>query len=120
MDKEKFKISIVNSDISLLQIKNGLTFGTDALLLSAYIKGFHENGLELGTGTGIISLLLLKKDKVKNITALEVQPDFSELATLNAVNNGLSDRMQTLLCDIRDFNGGCFSANPFLIRQFLA
>ena len=48
----------INSDITLTQNISGLTYGTDALLLSAFIKGKRGGrAAELGTGTGVISLL---------------------------------------------------------------
>ena len=52
------RLDYVNEKITLIQKKNGLTFGTDAFLLAAYIKeNKRARAAELGTGTGIISLL---------------------------------------------------------------
>ena len=53
----------VNDDIKLYQNPNGLTFGSDALMLAAYIESGYDSALELGAGTGVISLLLLKRKK---------------------------------------------------------
>ena len=94
----------VNDDILLYQNPNGLTFGSDALMLAAYIETGFGNALELGAGTGVISLLLLKRRKAKSITALEVQPSFAELCKKNADENGLSHQMRTLPVDLRDFS----------------
>ena len=62
------KLTEVNEKIKLIQKNNGLTFGTDAFLLAAYIKS-QKNGtaVELGGGTGIISLLCAARDKFKSI-----------------------------------------------------
>lgn len=98
------RLDHVNADISLLQRKNGLTYGTDALLLASYIQGTSQDALELGSGTGIISLLLLKREKVKNVTALEVQSDFAEITAQNAKINGQSEKMNVICCDLRDYN----------------
>lgn len=98
------RTDFVNDDIVLMQRKNGLTFGTDALLLAAYIKGTNEKALELGAGTGIISLLTLKRKKVFRIHALEVQSDFAEITKQNAVNNGLENELVVTCCDLRDFS----------------
>ncbi len=97
------RIDAVNDDISLIQRKNGLTFGTDALLLASYIGGGFDRALELGAGTGIISLLLLKRGKAAQITALEVQRDFAELTEENARANGLGDRLFAACTDLREY-----------------
>ena len=52
----------VNENITLVQSKNGLTFGTDAYLLYAYLKKMPKClAADLGAGTGIISLLAAAK-----------------------------------------------------------
>ena len=117
--QDELRYDKVNEGIALIQRKNGLTFGTDALLLSAYISGAFSSGLELGSGSGIISILLLKRDKVKSITALEVQKDFADICAQNAKKNGLADRMDTRHCDLREFSEGAsyslaFSNPPFM------
>ena len=94
----------VNDNIQIYQNPNGLTFGTDALMLAAYIESGYDTALELGAGTGVISLLLLKRKKIKNVTALEVQPSFADLCKKNAAENGFSDLMYTLSIDLRDFS----------------
>lgn len=120
MENETFyRYDEVNDHIFLLQRKNGLTFGTDALLLSAYVDGNYKNALELGAGTGVISLLLLRREKVKKITALEVQHKFAKITECNAQKNGYSDRMKTLCVDLRDYMAEekfeiCFSNPPYM------
>ncbi len=94
----------VNDDIQLYQNTNGLTFGTDALLLASYIETNAGPALELGAGTGVISLLLLKRKKAQSVTALEVQPSFAELCQKNAEANGFSDTMNTICIDLRDYS----------------
>ena len=98
------RVDSVNDDISLIQRKNGLTFGTDALLLASYINAGFDCALELGAGTGIISLLLLKRGKAERITALEVQEDFAKITQENARCNALSDRLEVIFTDLREYN----------------
>ena len=93
----------VNDNLKLIQETDGLTFGTDALLLAGYINGRHKHGCEFGSGSGIISMLLLTRSKLDFATALEVQKEYAELTERNAELNGLTDRMQTVHTDIRDF-----------------
>ena len=117
--KENERLDYVNDDIELIQNTSGLTFGTDALLLAGYINGKHENGTELGGGTGIISMLLLSRDKVKKITCLEVQSEFAELIERNADHNGLGERLDAVHTDLRDYhpNSECeivFTNPPYM------
>ena len=93
----------VNDNLRLIQDTEGLTFGTDALLLAGYICGKYKLGLELGTGSGIISMLLLTRNKVDRVCALEVQSLYADLTKKNIELNGLTDRMECVCTDLRDF-----------------
>ena len=97
------RIDFVNDDLKLIQKTDGLTFGTDALLLASYVAGSFGSGCELGGGSGIISLLLLTRKKVGSITALEVQEEYAELINRNAELNGLSDKLLGVHTDLRDY-----------------
>ena len=99
---ENERLDKVNDNIDLIQRKDGLTFGTDALLLSAYICANNKKCVELGSGTGIISLLLLQRKKAARVYAYEIQPEFAELTERNARLNGFSDRMTVISGDVRD------------------
>ena len=97
------RLDEVNEQITLIQKKDGLTFGTDAYLLAAFIRPRKRaRAVELGAGTGIISFLLVTKDKLSSTVMAELQPEFAELCERNAALNRLSDRAATLCIDIRD------------------
>ena len=97
------RIDEVNENLRLILKKNGLTFGTDAYLLAAFIRPQPScTAVELGGGTGIISLLLAAKEKVASVTAVEVQPAFAELIDRNAALNRLSHRVKALSADLRN------------------
>ncbi len=99
------RLDEVNEAITLIQKKDGLTFGTDAYLLSAFIRPSRRaRAVELGAGTGIISLLLTARDKVRDTVAVELQPEFAELCTRNATLNGFDGRIRTLEADVRDIS----------------
>ena len=98
------RIDLVNDSLSLIQKTDGLTFGTDALLLGGYVSGKYGYGIELGGGSGIISMLLLTREKVGRIDALEVQPTYADLIRRNAELNGISERLVSHSLDIRDFS----------------
>lgn len=93
----------VNDSLRLIQNTEGLTFGTDALLLAGYITGKRKRGIELGGGSGIISMLLLTRGKLENADAIEVQEEYAELIRRNAELNSLSNRLTALHCDLREY-----------------
>ena len=98
-------ISEVNEGLSLIQKKNGLTFGTDAYLLSAYVTPSPRAlCVDLGSGTGIIALLLAQRGKVRRVVGVEVQPDFAVLIDRNAAINGLDGRVSALCADVRELS----------------
>lgn len=97
------RIDFVNDSLKLIQKTDGLTFGTDALLLAGYVNGKYKSALEIGGGTGIISMLLLTRSKAERIVAVEVQDEFSSLIERNANLNGLSDKLTAVVSDIRDY-----------------
>lgn len=96
------RLDSVNEGLSLIQKKNGLTFGTDAYLLAAAVT--PDPGalcVDLGSGTGIVSLLLAQRQKAGRVLGVEVQSAFAELIGRNAVLNGLEQRVVAVCEDVR-------------------
>ena len=97
------RLDEVNEKLTLIQKKDGLTFGTDAFLLAAFIKQQkYARAAELGAGTGIISLLCASREKFARIYALEIQKDFYDITCRNVEYNGYTERVTPILGDIRD------------------
>ncbi len=97
------RIDVVNEHLSLIQKKDGLTFGTDAFLLAAYMKPQRSaRAVELGSGTGIISLLCAAREKFAKIDAFEIQKEFAELTNRNIEMNSLGERVVCRCADVRD------------------
>lgn len=97
------RIDEINENLRLICRKDGLTFGTDAYLLSAYAKASHRSvAADLGSGTGVIALLCGAREKFKKIFAVEIQPDFAELIRRNAALNGLDGMIEPICADVRD------------------
>ncbi len=93
----------INDGLKLIEKNDGLTFGTDAYLLSAYVRRQSRAVCaDLGSGTGIIPLLLLARGKVRQADAIELQADFAELIGRNAELNGFSDKLRAVHSDVRD------------------
>lgn len=99
----------VNENIRLLQDPQGLTFGTDAYLLSAYVKPrASTKAIDLGSGTGIIPLLCLARKKAASFTAVEIQSSFCSIIRQNAEENtstiGGKERLSVICSDVRELN----------------
>ena len=124
MIRDGERIDAVNEQISLIAKKDGLTFGTDAYLLAAFMRPqARARAVELGTGTGIISLLCAARERFAQICALEIQADFAELAERNVRLNHLEDRIEIRRADVREvraeqIGGECdvVFANPPYMR----
>lgn len=80
-------------------------FGIDAVLLSDFAaKSIRKNHrvIDLGTGTGIIPLLLETSTPASNFTALEIQKDSADLARLSVEKNALQSKIKIVHGDLRD------------------
>ncbi len=117
---ENERINRVNDDIALIEHKDGLTFGTDALLLAGYIEKNGKRALEIGGGTGIISLLTLKRNKFDSVDCCEIQETFCDIIKRNAALAALEDRLTVLNLDIRDYKSNkqydtLFTNPPYML-----
>ncbi len=89
--------------VLVLQKKRGYRFSVDAPLLADFVRTKRaDEVLEVGTGSGIIALLLGRRP-FRRLTALEVQPGLAALARRNVALNGLEDRIKVVRADYRKF-----------------
>lgn len=89
--------------LELIQNPAGFCFGVDAVFLSDFVKvRAGEMALDLGTGNGIIPVLLSAKTEGKKFTGLEIQRDTAEMARRSVAWNGLEDRVEIVTGDIRE------------------
>jgi len=92
-------------DVKLFQAKDGYRFSIDAVLLENFISANRlEKGLELGTGSGIISILLARRLRGAKIVAVEIQKNLAERAARNISLNNLQGRVEILQNDIKNLN----------------
>lgn len=90
-------------DLKLYQHKDGYRFSVDALLLYAFVNMKHVNhAVDLGTGSGIIGLLLAKKYPKSTVLLVELQKTLARLAEKNISLNGLQEQVSLLNADIKD------------------
>ena len=110
---------VINENITLYQNEGSLAYGTDAYLLSAYMRRqTKERACEFGAGSGVISLLTAARGNFSHITALEIQENIAEIAARNVEINGFSEKIDVICRDIREkdvsMNGafGVVFSNP--------
>jgi len=88
--------------LKLIQKKKGFRFGVDAVLLANFAdvrKG--DTVLDIGTGTGIISILIAGKTGAETIFGIEIQAELAEMAKRSIMLNNLQDRVKIIQEDIK-------------------
>lgn len=107
--------------LKIIQNKNGFCFGVDSVLLSDYAKKIKRNSIvvDIGTGTGIISLLLCKKTNLSKIYGIEIQEDVAEMAKRSIELNSLENKFEIInenvknICEIiKPHTVDCVVTNP--------
>lgn len=89
--------------LELIQDPNKFCFGVDAVFLSDFVRVKPgETVLDMGTGNGIIPVLLSAKTQGKKFTGLEIQPDTAEMARRSVRLNHLEERIEIVTGDIKE------------------
>ena len=114
--------------LKIIQDPGRFCFGMDAVLLSGFASAGIRQGmrvLDLGTGTGIIPLLLSAKTQAESLCGLEIQADSADMARRSVAMNHLEDRISVIQGDIKEadklFAAASFdvvtSNPPYMIGQ---
>lgn len=92
---------LLDKQVRILQPLNGYRASSDAVLLSSLIAetAASDKILDVGSGTGAVSLCLARRFAETGITGLEIQPELCALANQSAAANGFVN-LQYLNCDI--------------------
>ena len=103
-EQDRERIDKVNEDLSLIRIRNGIAFGTDSYLLSAFVRRRkYELAVDLGAGTGVISMFCAQRRSIHKMLAVELQVDLIDVIRRNALLNQLEHKVEPIEADIRDF-----------------
>ncbi len=87
----------------IIQNPKKFCFGMDAVLLSGFAKVMpKEIALDMGTGTGIIPILLEAKTEGKHFTGLEIQEESADMARRSVALNKLADKVDIVTGDIKE------------------
>lgn len=102
--KENERIDdLQRNNYRIIQDSKRFCFGMDAVLLSGFVKVKDgERVLDLGTGTGIIPILLEAKTNAVHLTGLEIQEDSADMARRSVALNHLEEKIEIITGDIKE------------------
>ena len=91
-------------NLKIIQNKKGFCFGIDSVILSDYAKEIKKEAtvIDIGTGSGIIAILLSKKTDAKKIYGIEIQPEVAEMAKKSVKLNNLENKSEIINSDIKE------------------
>lgn len=90
--------------MKIIQNKNGFCFGIDSVLLSDFAKEI-KNGAkcaDLGTGTGILGILLCAKTNLSQIIGIEIQEEVAEMANRSIILNNLENKFKIININLKE------------------
>ena len=93
-------------NMKIIQNKDGFCFGMDSILLSNFAKEIKKGArvVDLGTGTGILGLLLCAKTEISEVVGIEIQEEVAEMAQRSIVLNNLEEKFKIEKVDIEGIN----------------
>ena len=102
------------NDLRIIQNKNGFCFGIDSILLTDFAKNIKSGStvLDLGTGTGIIPILLSAKTNAKSFVGIEIQDEVAKMAGRSVRLNSLDNKIKIINDNIKNYKN-LFSRSSF-------
>ncbi len=107
------KNAFFKGKLEAYQPKNGYRYSIDSIILATYLYSTlsdKDKIIDLGTGSGIIPLILAFKKKDINILGIELQKSLADIAKLNVSTNKMTEKIKIAESDFR-----LFKKNPFFI-----
>lgn len=91
------------NNLKIIQNTNGFCFGMDSVLLSDFAKEINNSKvIDLGTGTGILPILLSAKTKNTKFVGVEIQQEVAEMANRSVYLNNLQNRIEIINDNIKN------------------
>src|SRR3984893_15663695 len=101
MESELTEDTLLGGRVRLLQPRRGYRVAVDAVLLAAAIDAAAgQRVLDLGAGVGAVGLCLAARVRGCSVVGVEVQPALAGLAERNAILNGMSEHVRTIIHDL--------------------
>jgi tRNA1(Val) A37 N6-methylase TrmN6 len=91
--------------LEVYQAGAGYRFGMEALFLCGFARGPVERLVDLGTGSGIIPLVLARFGKARHAVGIEIQEGLADRARRSVKRNGLVGKIEILKADLRELKG---------------
>lgn len=106
MNKD-YDVTFLESGTKIYQMVDGFRFSVDPIILVDFFNG-SPNGkiLDIGSGCGIIPILLAEKKSMTDIYGIEIQKDSAEIFKKNIEENNLMGKIKILNCDVKDLSCG--------------
>ncbi|MBP5292183.1 MAG: tRNA1(Val) (adenine(37)-N6)-methyltransferase [Lachnospiraceae bacterium] len=114
--KEGERIDDLQRDgLFIIQHPGKFCFGIDAVLLSGFCRLHHSyRVVDLGTGTGILPILLSAKTNARHFVGIEIQADMADMASRSVSMNNLSERISIINGDLKEVSSllgkNCYEA----------
>lgn len=102
----------------IIQKKKGFRFSIDSVILANFLEldGDRLELADIGTGTGIIPLLLSEREQLKKIYGIEIQSEIAKMASRSIIYNDLTNKIEIIEKDIKNIERGfkvdVISTNP--------
>jgi tRNA1Val (adenine37-N6)-methyltransferase len=94
--------TFLDGRIQVKQSRKGYRFSIDTVIIASHAKPFpNDRIVDLGTGCGIIPLILACRYPDITVYGIEVQKELAEIAALNVEENGMKDRITVLCMDMK-------------------
>lgn len=94
---------LMRGGLRIIQRTDAFRFGTDAVLLADFAHAKkNARCCDLGTGTGILPLLIYAREPSAAFDAIEIQPGMAGMAARSVALNGLAGRIRVIQGDMRD------------------
>ena len=118
--------SLQRNGYQIIQNPEKFCFGMDAVLLSGFARAKEgDRVLDMGTGTGIIPILMEAKTPASRLIGLEIQPESADMARRSVALNNLEHKVEIVEGDIKEaasiFGAASFDVvtcnPPYMIGQ---